>query len=87
MPKYKIEYEREACIGAAACAAVAPNFWKMVDDGKADLLGDAKKNEETGMWELIVETEEDLKLNMEAAECCPVTVIHIINLDTGEKLI
>jgi ferredoxin len=36
--KYKIVYDREGCIGAAACISVAPNSWKMGDDGKADQL-------------------------------------------------
>ena len=86
MPKYKIELDREACIGAAVCAAIAPQFWKMVDDGKVNLIG-GQKNKDTGMWELIIESENDLMLNKESAESCPVTVIHITNLDTNQKLI
>ena len=86
MTRYKIEYDRESCIGAAACAAVAPKFWKMVDDGKADLIN-GTKNEQTGLWELIIETEDDFKWAKESADVCPVTVIHIINLYTCEKII
>ena len=40
--KYLIEYDRDACIGAAACVAVQPDQWSIVDDGKADLK-DSKK--------------------------------------------
>ena len=86
MTRYKVELDREGCIGAATCAAVAPQFWKMVDDGKVDLIG-SSKNPETGFWELIVETEGDFRLNKEAADVCPVAVIHITNVDTGEKII
>ena len=86
MARYKIEYNRESCIGAGVCAAVAPNFWKMVVDGKADLV-QGIKNPNTGLWELFLETEEDFKINKEAADACPVTVIHITNLDTGEKIV
>jgi len=73
--KVKILYDREGCIGAAACAVVAPKYWKMVDDGKADLVG-GKKNAKTGKWELEVEVdEEELKLIKESAISCPVQVI------------
>ena len=71
--KYKIVYEREGCIGAAACIAVAPKTWKMGDDGKAD--------------QLISEFDEaDLAANMDAARACPVIVIHIYDED-GNQLI
>jgi len=50
MAKYKIEFDREACIGAAACVVSAPEFWKITDDGRADLLKGAKYNETTKKW-------------------------------------
>jgi len=88
---YKIVFERKNCIGAAACAAVAPEFWVMRDDGKADLIG---HKDENGNQVLIVkesqmtkEGKNVLQLNKEAAEVCPVQVIHIYDNDTNEKLI
>jgi len=33
----KIQHDRPNCIGCAACAAVAPEFWSMNEDGKSDL--------------------------------------------------
>ena len=39
MVKYKIEFNREMCIGAVACTLVNEKFWPAVDDGKVDLAG------------------------------------------------
>lgn len=74
MTKYKVIFDREACIGAIACVSVNPKYWVMDDDGKANLKG-AKKNKD-GKWELIVD-EEDLQINKDAAEVCPVLAIVI----------
>lgn len=82
--KYQIQHDRPNCIGCAACAAVAPNFWVMNEDGKSDIVG--CKNRDDG-WEEIDISEKDFSVNKEAAEACPVNVIHIIRKDTGEKLI
>ena len=39
MAKYKVVYERNGCIGAAACAALLEERWKLSDmDGKANLV-------------------------------------------------
>lgn len=90
--KYKIVFDRKKCIGAAACAAVAPDFWVMKEDGKADLFGYEK--DEKGNQVLFLTTklspqelQNALKLNIEAAEVCPVQVIHIYDVETGEKLV
>jgi ferredoxin len=83
MGKYIISYERGACIGAGVCAAVAPDFWVMNSDGKADLV-DSKKIAE-GKFEREID-EKDLELNKQAAEGCPAIVIHIRKKDSGEKV-
>lgn len=90
--KYRVVYDREACIGAAACAAVAPEFWKMADDGKADLVGHTR--DEDGKQVLIIdgdalgeELKKRLELHVEAAEVCPVQAIHVYDEETGEKLV
>ena len=82
MVKYKIEFDREACIGAMACTAVAENFWPRADDGKVDLTG-ATYNEETKKWELIID-EKDFQINQDAADSCPVEVIKIVKLEENE---
>ena len=81
--KYRITYDRPGCIGAAACEAVCPEFWKIGEDGKADLKG-AKKEGDKQVLEI---QEKDFRKNMDAAEACPVNVIHIKNLKTDEDII
>ncbi|TSC75540.1 MAG: hypothetical protein G01um101430_382 [Parcubacteria group bacterium Gr01-1014_30] len=77
MPKIRVVYNREGCIGAAACELAAPKFWKLGKDNKAD-LAQAKLNPETLKYELEVEvTEEELKALKESADSCPVQVIEI----------
>ena len=74
--KVKVIYDRDACIGATTCAVVAPKFWVMNKDGKADLK-DAKKNSE-GKYELVVEVDDDeYKKLKESAKACPVQVIEL----------
>ena len=83
MAKYKIEFDREGCIGALACCAVAQKFWIDDKDGKVDLEG-ATFNQETGKWELIID-EEELEVNKEAAEVCPVDVIKITKIEEDDN--
>ncbi|MBS3055480.1 MAG: ferredoxin [Candidatus Aenigmarchaeota archaeon] len=85
MKEYKIIYEREGCIGVTACVAVNPEAWDMDEFNKAKLLN-GNFNEETGKFERIIE-EKDLQINMEAAQVCPVNVIHIIDIETGKELV
>ena len=71
---YEIEYDREGCIGAAACELTCPENWKLGEDGKADFKKKYLK-------------KEDFEKNMEAAKSCPVNVIHIIDKKTKRRLI
>lgn len=83
MATIKIVYDREGCIGAGVCAALADKVWKMNDDGKADLIGGVKDAD--GKWILEIDGK-DLEINKQAAEGCPALVIHLINKETGEKI-
>jgi ferredoxin len=83
--RYKITYDREQCIGAAACIAVFPERWVLADDGKADLNG-GKPNDDNSIQELEI-SEKEFKQMMDAAQACPVTVIHITDLQTNKRLI
>ncbi len=83
-PKFQIQHDRPNCIGCAACAAIAPNFWTMAEDGKSDIVNSKKL--ENGWEELDLE-EKDFTLNKEAADSCPVNVIHIVNKENGDKII
>jgi len=69
----KIVQEREKCIGCGSCAALCPKFFEMADDGKAKLLNSEKNAE--GNDELEVEKVECAQ---EAADACPVQIIHIL---------
>lgn len=87
--KYKIVLKRNECIGAGPCIAVAPEFWTLneAQDGRVDIIaGKGPTKLENGDQEIIID-ETDLEENMEAAEGCPVNVIHIYDVETGEKLI
>ncbi|MBI2175985.1 ferredoxin [Candidatus Woesearchaeota archaeon] len=84
MTEFILEHDRPNCIGCAACAAVNPKHWEMNEDGRSDIKGG--KQREDGWQELEI-SEENLKMNKEAAEACPVNVIHLKKKENGEKLI
>ena len=75
MAKYKIVQKKNECISCGACAAVAPDYWEMDDEGMAQLKGGKEKEE--GVWELNINTEEAKATNQEAADVCPVGIIEI----------
>ncbi|MFH1770050.1 MAG: ferredoxin [archaeon] len=82
MAKFKIIYDRDACIGAAACAALDPKLFKMNADGKADLIGG--KEVKPGLFELEVNNLGEAK---DAAQSCPVNVIKIKDLENKKDLV
>ncbi len=84
MGKYKIEHDRPNCIGCAACASVNPDFWVMDADGKSDIVGGKKLP--NGEEELDIE-DKDFKSNKEAADVCPVNVIHIRDKEQNKRII
>lgn len=83
--KYLVELDREGCIGAAACVAVDPENWDIVEDGKVDLKN-SKQDSKTSFFVREID-ESELQKWKEAAEACPVTVIHIIDLETKKRII
>ena len=51
MKEYKIIYEREGCIGAAACVNMDAKDWVLdAKDGKANLI-EGVQNPQTTLWE------------------------------------
>ena len=80
--KYKIILERNTCIGVFACVEADVKLWIKSDDGKVDLKGAKKIDENT--YELEVET---LGRNHDAAVSCPVVAIKIIDLETGQEIV
>jgi len=79
MAKYKIIFDREACIGALA--------WLLASDGKVD-LADAKFNQSSGKWELITEINNDeaIQRAIDSAEHCPVNVINVFKIEDGNEV-
>ena len=69
----KIIQEREKCIGCGSCAALCPKYWEMSEDGKSKLKNSTPNAE--GNHELEV---EEIECNQEAADACPVQIIHIV---------
>jgi ferredoxin len=84
MGKFKVEHDRPSCIGCGACTAMC-DMWTLDDnDGKSNLKG--AKRLPDGKEELEFD-EKDLDKHKEAAEACPVNVIHIKNKKTDEQVI
>lgn len=63
--------DRDLCIGAATCVALAPKAWALDDEAKAIILDSTEE-----------ETDETL---LEAAKSCPVMAIFITD-ENGKQL-
>lgn len=74
MAKYQIKHDRPGCIGCGSCASLCPDNWVMDSDGKSS----PKKR---------AISDAEFKCNKEAADSCPVNVIHIIDTATKKKII
>ena len=69
--KLKVRVDRDLCIGAATCIAVAPKTFILDSEAKAIVLGTAQ----TELPETIIES----------AKSCPVAAI-IIEDETGKRI-
>ncbi len=83
--RYIVEFDREGCIGANACVAVFPKYWKVAPDGKVD-LADAGEVEKGVLFRIEI-GEDELEQMREAAEACPVNVIHIFDKESGKRVV
>lgn len=83
--KYKIIYRKTACIGAGACEYAAPQLWYYDKETSIATLRDPAASKTPEQEELIID-EKDLPAHLEAAQVCPVSIIEIYDLQTGEKL-
>ena len=69
--KYKVTYDRNMCIGAAACNTSNPEGFEIdKEDGLANLT-DGKKTDKHEVYELVI-SEEQFKKFKDAEEVCPV---------------
>lgn len=71
MAKYKVTVDRNLCIGAGSCVAVAPQAFALDNEAKAIVLP--------------TNTAEDDNMILEAAKACPVAAI-IIQDETGKQV-
>jgi len=78
---FRVEIDHNACQGFGACVELCSKFELSDDDGKSHVQG-AKKGSNGEAVEL-----EELECHKQAAEACPFNAIHIIELETNEKLI
>ena len=83
--RIKIVYEREGCIGAAACAGINPEDFIMNSDGKADLTESYKE----GKYFIKIVTVNDQKTLdkiIDSIRGCPVDVLEVWDMDENNKI-
>lgn len=71
MAKYKVTVDRNLCIGAGSCVAVAPKAFALDNEAKAIVLPTAG--------------DEDDNTLLESAKSCPVAAI-IVTDETGKQV-
>lgn len=81
MAKFRVEIDYNVCQGFGACVELCSKFDLSDENGKSHVEG-AKKVSSGEAVEL-----EQLSCHNQAAEACPFNAIHIINLETNEKII
>lgn len=76
---YKVKVDRNLCIGAASCVAVAPSTFDLDSEGKAVI----KKKDGTQTSDFVNYTDvNDNETNiLNAAKSCPVNAIVIVEVD------
>lgn len=79
----KVKVDRELCIGAASCVAVAPNAFDLDSEGKAVI----KKKDGTQTSDFVNYSDiNDNEANiLNAAKSCPVNAIVIVEIDEQGK--
>ncbi|PIN87386.1 ferredoxin [Candidatus Woesearchaeota archaeon CG10_big_fil_rev_8_21_14_0_10_32_24] len=80
MAKKVIHFKKD-CISCGACEAISPEFWKLEESGIAQLIGATEVGDH---WELIIEKESSIEANKEAADVCPVNIIHVKDIKDDE---
>ncbi len=69
---YSMRIDRNLCIGAGTCVALAPKAWALDSEAKAIILDTS--------------SEESDQALMDAAKGCPVAAITITDTATGKQL-
>lgn len=79
----KVWVDRDKCIGAAPCVAVAPNVFELDGEGKAVVLDSAKNGGEGDRFLIKAEAADEATLKM-GAESCPVQAIYLYDDDDNQ---
>ena len=76
---YKVKVDRDLCIGAASCIAVAPNTFDLDGEGKAVI----KKKDGTTTSDFVnyVDIADEEVNILNAGKSCPVNAIIIVEVD------
>lgn len=79
----KVKVDRQLCIGAASCVAVAPNTFELDSEGKAVI----KKKDGTQTSDFVNYADiNDNETNiLNSAKSCPVNAIIIVEVDDQGK--
>ena len=89
MGKFRVKIDKNTCQGFGACVELCPKFFQLSEvDGKSSFpIEGAERVKKDN--EIIAETLDldELECAREGAETCPFNAIHIVNLETDEKLI
>jgi len=74
MKYIKIAHKKPECIGCALCTEVAPGYWRMDEDGEAQLIQVIRSDKQ---FEYANGFEEDRESLKKAEEGCPVGIIRV----------
>lgn len=79
----KVKVDRDLCIGAASCVAVAPNTFELDNEGKAVIKKkDGSMTSDYVNYADINDTEANI---LNSAKSCPVNAIIIVEVDDAGK--
>ena len=79
----KVKVDRELCIGAASCVAVAPKAFDLDSEGKAVIKKkDGSQTSDFVNYQDINDNEANI---LNAAKSCPVNAIVIVEVDEQGK--
>ena len=81
MGRFRVIIDHSACQGFGACVELCSKFNLSDEDNKSHVEG-GKKSESQEIVEL-----DELDCHKQAAQACPFNAIHIIDLESNEKLI
>ena len=79
----RIRVDREKCISAASCVAIAPDTFELDEEGKAVIK--SKDGKKTSDWTDYKNLSEAEQIILDAAKSCPTEAI-IIEDDNGKQI-